>query len=138
MIRVLIVDDHPFVRAQIRKALSAADGIAVVGECTDGAEVPSMAALLQPDVVLMDVRMPKTSGTIATSALMAAQPTTRVMMLTGSTSTRTIREAAQAGAVGFLAKDGDTDRLIHAVRTVAGGGTVWPDHAAAIVREVQR
>jgi DNA-binding NarL/FixJ family response regulator len=127
LIRVLIVDDHPFVRAQIRRVMSEADGIVVVGECTDGDEVPSMAALLRPDVVLMDVRMPKTSGTVATVQLLAMQPLTRVMMLTGSPSPRSMAEAAQAGAVGFLTKDCGTSRLISAVRTVADGGTAWPE-----------
>jgi DNA-binding NarL/FixJ family response regulator len=126
MIRVLIVDDHPFVRSQIRRAMSEAEGIVVVGECTDGDEVPSMAALLQPDVVLMDVRMPRTSGTLATVQLLAEQPSSRVMMLTGSPTPRTMAEALQAGAVGFLTKDCGTQTLVSAVRTVAAGGTAWP------------
>ena len=131
MIRVLIVDDHAFVRAQITRVMSEATGIVVVGECTDGAEGPSMAALVKPDVVLMDVRMPRTSGTVATAQLMAQRSSARVMMLTGSPSSSTMAAAALAGAVGFLPKDCGAHRLVSAVRTVAAGGTAWPERAVA-------
>ena len=104
MIRVLIVDDHAFVRAQITRVMSEATGIVVVGECADGAEVPSMAELVQPHVVLMDVRMPTTSGTVATARLTAQRSPARVMMLTGSPDGSTMAAAALAGAVGFPAE----------------------------------
>ncbi len=131
MIRVLIVDDHAFVRAQISRVMSEASGIVVVGECTDGDEVPTAAAALAPDVVLMDVRMPRTSGTVATAQLMAQRSSSRVMMLTGSPNTSTMAAAALAGAVGFLPKDCGANQLVGAVRAVAAGGTVWPEQAAA-------
>ncbi len=131
MIRVLIVDDHAFVRAQINRVMSEAGGIVVVGECTDGDEVSTAAAALEPDVVLMDMRMPKTSGTVATAQLMAQRSSSRVMMLTGSPNSATIAAAALAGAVGFLPKDCGASRLVSAVRTIAAGGTAWPEHAAA-------
>jgi DNA-binding NarL/FixJ family response regulator len=131
MIRVLIVDDHAFVRAQISRVMSEASGIVVVGECTDGDEVPTAAAALAPDVVLMDVRMPRTSGTVATAQLVAQRSSSRVMMLTGSPTTSTMAAAALAGAVGFLPKDCGANRLVGAVRAVAAGGTAWPEHAAA-------
>jgi DNA-binding NarL/FixJ family response regulator len=130
MIRVLVVDDHAFVRAQITRVMSEAPGIVVVGECTDGADVPGVAALVQPDVVLMDMRMPKTSGAVATAQLMAQQSSSRVMMLTGSPNRSTLAAAAMAGAVGFLPKDCGAHRLVSAVRTVAAGGTAWPDDDA--------
>ena len=126
VISVLVVDDHSFVRAQVKSVLLAADGIEVVGECADGAEVVSMAAQVQPDVVLMDVRMPVTSGPTATRDLLASRPASRVVMLTGSMSARVVDESAKAGAVGFLVKGDDPNRLIDAVRTVAAGGTAWP------------
>ena len=126
MIRVMIVDDHAFVRAQVIAALQAADGIVLVGECADGAEVSSLADAVRPDVVVMDVRMPVTSGPAATVDLMTRQPATRVLMLTGSASPRAISESVQAGAVGLLVKGGAAHQLIDAVRTVADGGTVWP------------
>ena len=126
MIRVLVVDDHDFVREMVTRVLTAADGIQVVGECCDGAEVPAMARSTSPDVVLMDVRMPVRSGIDATSELMNTHPATRVVMLTGSVNPRIVAESAHAGAVGFLVKGVDKEHLIHAVRTVAAGGTAWP------------
>ena len=114
MIRVLIVDDHPFVRTGVSRLLSQADGIVVVGECVDG------------DEVLMDIRMPGTSGLIATRDLLAGQPRIRVLMLTASITGATVDAAVRAGAVGYLLKGGDPDALLAAVRTVAVGETAWP------------
>jgi DNA-binding NarL/FixJ family response regulator len=126
MIRVLIVDDHAFIRAQVTAILQGVEGITVVGECADGTDVPSVADQVHPDVVVMDVHMPVTSGPAATVDLMARQPGTRVLMLTGTTSARAVSESARAGAAGLLLKGGAADQLIDAVRTVADGGTVWP------------
>ena len=126
MISVLVVDDHSFIRAQVTGVLHGADGIEVVGECADGAEVVHMAALVRPDVVLMDVRMPVVSGPTATRDLLASRPASRVVMLTGSVSASVVAQSAEAGAVGFLVKGDDPSRLIDAVRTVAAGGTAWP------------
>jgi DNA-binding NarL/FixJ family response regulator len=126
VISVLLVDDHSFVRAQVRGLLGTADGIEVVGECADGTDVLRVAESVRPDVVLMDLQMPVMSGTTATRDLMATHPTSRVVMLTGSMSPRIVEESADAGAVGFLLKGCDPNLLINAVRTVAAGGTVWP------------
>ncbi|MGS0685871.1 response regulator [Nakamurella sp. GG22] len=126
MIRVLIVDDHHLVRHWVAGMLRAAGGIDVVGECADGSEVSALAGAVLPDVVIMDSRMPVMSGTEATRALMAGGSASRVLMLTGSTSSTLARDAAEAGASGYLVKDGNSDVLIDAVRTVAAGGTVWP------------
>jgi len=126
VIRVLVVDDHPFVRAGLTEMLDAAEGIEVVGECTDGAEVTGMAASVRPDVVLMDEQMPVKCGTVATRDLLAVRPQSRVLMVTGSMSGRVLREAAQAGAFGFVLKGGDPRLLIEAVRAVASGATAWP------------
>lgn len=126
-IRVLIVDDHPFVRAGVADILTMAGGMEVVGESDDGWAVPDLAARSHPHVVLMDLSMPKMSGIEATRALLAEQPGIRVMMLTGSDGERNRSEAADCGAVGFLLKGGDPDTLVAAVRSVANGGTAWPD-----------
>ncbi len=75
MIRVLIVDDHDFVRAMVAGVLNRADGILVVGHCADGADAPAIATALNPDVVLMDIRMPNSPGTVATRELLAKHPT---------------------------------------------------------------
>ncbi len=129
MIRILIVDDHTFFRRTISGIVREADGMTVVGECTDGVDAATEAQLVQPDVVLMDLQMPKMSGTEATRRLMETMPATRVIILSGTLNTRTISQAAQAGAVGYIRKDGDSGRLLDAVRMVAAGGTAWPAQA---------
>ena len=133
MIRVLIVDDHDFVRAGLCDLLGDADGIVVVGECADGAEVPDVAPRVQPDVVLMDVQMPRVNGPDATRTLLTRQPTVRVLMVSASTSSRALAESVTAGASGYLLKGGEPEELIHAVRTVADGGTAWTAQAAALL-----
>lgn len=123
---MLVVDDHSFVRAGLTELLDAVEDIQVVGECTDGAEVTGMATAVRPDVVLMDEQMPVKCGTAATRDLLAVRPQSRVLMVTGSMSGRVMREAAQAGAFGFVLKGGDPRLLIEAVRRVAAGATAWP------------
>jgi DNA-binding NarL/FixJ family response regulator len=130
VIRVLIVDDHEVVRAGLSDLLGDTDGILVVGECTDGAEVPAIGPQVQPDVVLMDVQMPRVNGPDATRILLTRQPTVRVLMVSAATSSRIVAEAVAAGASGYVLKGGDPQELIDAVRTVAGGGTAWPGHPA--------
>jgi DNA-binding NarL/FixJ family response regulator len=127
MIRVLIVDDHEFFRGIVASILGEADGIVVVGECADGAEVLDKADATVPDVVLMDVTMPIVQGPDATRALLTSHPEIRVLMLSASLDARAVGESAQAGAAGFVFKDGNAAVLIGAIRTVAAGGTAWPE-----------
>jgi len=131
VIRVLIVDDHPLVRAGVLGVFNGADDIQVVGECEDGTQVPNTASSVLPHVVLMDVRMPAKSGMEATRDLLACHPSVRVVMLTGSLTRGSLREAMQAGAVGYLLKGGPPNELVNAVRAVAAGGTAWPSGDAA-------
>jgi len=131
VIRVLIVDDHPLVRAGVLGVLNGADDIEVVGECEDGTQVPDTASSVLPHVVLMDVRMPAKSGMEATRDLLACHPSVRVVMLTGSLTRGSLHEAIQAGAVGYLLKGGPPSELVNAVRAVAAGGTAWPSGDAA-------
>jgi DNA-binding NarL/FixJ family response regulator len=131
VIRVLIVDDHEFVRTGLSDLLGDADGIVVVGQCADGAEVPDVAPRVQPDVVLMDVQMPRVNGPDATRTLLTRQPTVRVLMVSASTSSRVLAESVAAGASGYLLKGGDARALVDAIRVVADGGTAWPDDPAA-------
>jgi DNA-binding NarL/FixJ family response regulator len=126
MIRVLIVDDHAMVRNGLGHLLAGAAGITVVGFCSDGEQVVTMAATLHPDVVLMDIQMPVMSGLEATRQLLARQPTIKVVMLSASGGRKVLTEAATAGAMGFVSKDGDPAALVDAIRTVAAGGTAWP------------
>jgi DNA-binding NarL/FixJ family response regulator len=121
MIRVLLVDDQELVRAGFRLMLELADGIEVVGEAADGRESVRLAKELQPDVVLMDVRMPELDGIEATRRLRQAGVEARVLVLTTFDLDEYVYGAVRAGASGFLLKDAPREQLVTAVRTVARG-----------------
>jgi DNA-binding NarL/FixJ family response regulator len=119
-IRILLVDDHPWVRASLAELLSDEDDLVVVGECADGADVVAAAERLQPDVVLMDLSMPGMNGVEATNALRAAHLDSRVVVLTAEDSAaRTAVEAA--GADALLPKTTRADALLGCLRTVVVG-----------------
>jgi DNA-binding NarL/FixJ family response regulator len=121
MIRVLVVDDQALVRGGFRLILDAQDDIEVVGEAADGREALRRAAELDPDVVLMDIRMPQLDGISAARRLLAAPGGPRVLMLTTFDADQYVYEAMKAGASGFLLKDVEPEHLARAVRTVAAG-----------------
>jgi len=120
-IRVLIADDQQLLRAGFRVILQAEDGIEVVGEAADGADAVAQARSLRPDVVLIDIRMPKLDGLSATEYLMKLPDGPRVVMLTTFDQNEYVVRALRAGAYGFLLKDAPTSRLIAAVRAAAAG-----------------
>jgi DNA-binding NarL/FixJ family response regulator len=123
MIRVLLADDQALVRAGFRALLDAQEDIEVVGEAADGQEAASLASRLQPDVVLMDIRMPGLDGLAATHEI-AADPnlaSVRIVILTTFELDEYVFEGIRAGAAGFLVKDTKPADLIEAVRVVAGG-----------------
>jgi DNA-binding NarL/FixJ family response regulator len=124
VIRVLLVDDQSLLRMGFRLILEAEPDIEVVGEAADGAGGVSMAAALQPDVVLMDVRMPVMDGIQATEAIVAAGPQSRVLILTTFDLDQYVFAGLRAGASGFLLKDAPPTELLSAIRTVAGGDAV--------------
>lgn len=134
MTRVLLVDDSPAVRAGLSLLLASTDGLLVVGMCTDGSEVVAAAAALAPDVIVMDIAMPGTDGIAATTALMAARPASRVLMLTTSVSGDAVLQAQRAGAQGYVLKGAHPEELVDAVRTIAAGGTAWSHWAAETLR----
>jgi DNA-binding NarL/FixJ family response regulator len=121
MIRVLLADDQELVRSGFRLILDLADGIDVVGEAADGREAVRLAKDLQPDVVLMDVRMPELDGIEATRRLRQAGSEARVLVLTTFDLDEYVYAAVRAGASGFLLKDAPREQLVNAVRTVARG-----------------
>ena len=126
MIRVLIADDHPFVRAGVAELMKAAPDVELVGECGDGAEVVRLADALAPDIIVMDGDMPVQSGFEATRQLLPRHPELRVIILSVSMITGGGPEvAARSGAVGYVLK-GQPGHLVDAVRAVAAGGTAWP------------
>ena len=134
MIRLLVVDDNAAIRTAVTELCAAAGDLAVVAECSDGGAAADAARKSRPDVVLMDLSMPGTGGLTATRELLAEQPDARVVVLTGSFSVESVREAADVGAVGYLVKDGDPAELLRRVRDVAAGGTAWGAAAAATLR----
>lgn len=125
MIRVLVVDDHDLVRAAVSALLSVAEGLTVVGECSDGSQVLATAASAQPDVVVMDLRMPMMSGLDVTRQLSITAPEMKVLILTAMADASTLLDLEKAGARGCLAKNCDARQLISGVRRVAGGDVVW-------------
>ncbi|MGC1570058.1 MAG: response regulator transcription factor [Trebonia sp.] len=124
MIRVLLVDDQSLLRMGFRLILEAEPDIEVVGEAGDGATGASMASSLHPDVVLMDVRMPGTDGIAATRLITAAEPATKILILTTFDLDEYVFAGLKAGASGFLLKDAPPAELLTAIRTVAGGDAV--------------
>ncbi|MET8332327.1 response regulator transcription factor [Streptosporangium canum] len=135
-IRVLIVDDHALIRRSLEMALSAETDIEVVGEASDGQEAVELADRLTPDVMLMDVRMPRRSGIEATRAIKAAVPSTRIIMLTVSDEEEDLFEAIKAGATGYLLKNVQLDEVPEAVRGVhEGQSLINPAMAAKLITE---
>ena len=129
-VRVLIADDHPVVRQGLRGMLAAEPGIEVVGEASDGAEAVKLAGELEPDLVLMDLRMPGTDGVEATRAITAAGGPA-VLVLTTYDTDNDILRAVEAGARGYLLKDTPRSELVRAVHSAAGGATVLAPSVAA-------
>ncbi|MFI9557247.1 response regulator [Nonomuraea endophytica] len=121
MIRVLVADDQALVRAGVRMLLQAAGGMEVVGEAVDGAEAVRLAAQLTPDVILMDLRMPRVDGLEAARRILAAAPSARIVVLTTFAEDANVYAALRAGALGFLVKDDEPERMVDAVRRAAIG-----------------
>ena len=132
-IRVLIADDQSLVRAGFRLVLENHDDVEVVGEASNGHEAVHGASRLQPDVVLMDIRMPQLDGIAATAQITERHPQTRVLVLTTYDLDEYVYDALQAGASGFLLKDVDRERLVEAIRTVAAGEALL---APAVLRRL--
>jgi DNA-binding NarL/FixJ family response regulator len=119
-ISVLLCDDHAVVRAGLRRLLDAIDGIEVVGTATDGEEGVAAAVELQPDVVLIDLSMPRLDGIAATRRLKAVAPATSVVVLTSFHHRSRIAAAIEAGASGYVLKDATPAELVHALRSATG------------------
>jgi DNA-binding NarL/FixJ family response regulator len=135
-VRIVLADDHPVVRRGLRALLDTLDGLEVVGEATDGEEAVREAQLLQPDVVLMDVRMPGLDGVEATRRVRAACPGTAVLVLTMYDEDATVLAAMRAGASGYLLKGADQEEIEAAVRAVAAGQTIFGPGVAAHLLDV--
>ncbi len=135
-IRVLIVDDHALFRRGLEMVLKEENDLEVVGEACDGAEAVSRAAESLPDVILMDIRMPRSSGIDACRAMKAAGPSAKIVMLTISDEEEDLFEAIKAGASGYLLKDIPLDEVAESVRAVDGGQSlINPSMAAKLITE---
>ncbi|MEV6865991.1 response regulator transcription factor [Streptosporangium subroseum] len=138
-ITVLLVDDHPVIRAGIRAMLYDAPELTIVGEAASGSAALTAARDLTPDVILMDLRLPDGDGVSATAAIRAELPGIRVVILTTYETDGDILRAVEAGAVGYLLKDTSPDDLAQAVRAAARGETVLsPSIAAKLLDRVRQ
>jgi DNA-binding NarL/FixJ family response regulator len=135
-IRALIVDDHALFRRGLEMVLAAEDDIELVGEASDGTEAVQKAGESLPDVVLMDIRMPKSSGIEACRAMKEVAPSSKIVMLTISDEEEDLFEAIRAGASGYLLKDIPLDEVADVVRAVHGGQSlINPSMAAKLLTE---
>jgi DNA-binding NarL/FixJ family response regulator len=139
VIRVGLADDQPLVRAGLRMILDTEADLVVAGEATTGAEAVELCAREQPDVVLMDVRMPVMDGIEATRLITATDNAPRVLVLTTFDLDEVVYDALRAGASGFLLKDAPEDRLTTAIRVVADGGSLFaPSVTKRLIEEFAR
>jgi DNA-binding NarL/FixJ family response regulator len=130
MIKVLLVDDHPLVRHGLSELLGGTTDIQVVAAVDDGELAAAAAIEHQPDVVLMDLSMPRMHGIAATRALLAVLPSARVIVLTSFSENERIHDALEAGAVGYLLKDAEPEDVVRAVRDAAAGDAPLSPRAA--------
>jgi len=124
MIKVALVDDHTLLRTGVRAILDAQDDIEVVSEAQDGAEGVELVLRTHPDVVLMDIRMPRLDGIEATRRLVSAGSRARIIVVTTFDHDEYVVQALRAGAAGFLLKDSPPERLADAVRVVSSGDSL--------------
>jgi DNA-binding NarL/FixJ family response regulator len=130
MIRVLVAEDHAIVRRGLEQLLAGFDEVEVVGSAANGAEAVELAARRHPDVVLMDLVMPDLGGVEATRRIVGADSDVKVVVLTSFSDRRAITEALDAGAIGYLLKDGEPDDLLRGIRAAAAGESPLAPKAA--------
>jgi two-component system, NarL family, response regulator LiaR len=136
-IRVLLVDDHAIVREGLCMLLAEAPEIKVVGEASDGADAVTLAATLHPDVIILDLVMPKVDGIKAMQGIRDVSPASYVLVLTSFGDDQLVRDAIRAGAVGYLLKDVFKADLLHAIRAAAQGRpTLHPEAQRLLMRQL--
>ena len=136
-IRVLIVDDHTIVRKGIRALLAEIAGIEVVGEADNGQEAVTQAKTLHPDVILMDLAMPKMDGIEATRQIKASQPESRILVMTSFAADDKVFPAIKAGALGYLLKESAPEDLVQAIRQIhRGESSLHPTIARKVLQEI--
>jgi DNA-binding NarL/FixJ family response regulator len=139
MIRVMLVDDQEMVRVGFRMILEAESDFSIVGEAGDGAAAIEIAKRAKPDVILMDVRMPRVDGIEACAAIRDQHPSTMVMMLTTFDLDDYVHAALRAGASGFMLKDAPAEQLVEAIRVIARGDALLaPSVTRTLIDEIAR
>ena len=135
--RVLIVDDHTIVRKGIRALLAEIAGIEVVGEADNGQEAVTQAETLHPDVILMDLAMPKMDGIEATRQIKASQPDSRILVMTSFAADDKVFPAIKAGALGYLLKESAPEDLVQAIHQIhRGESSLHPTIARKVLQEI--
>ncbi len=135
-IRVLVVDDHALFRRGLEMVLEQEPDIEVIGEAADGNEAVELAAAITPDIVLMDVRMPRRSGIEACTAIKDVAPSAKIIMLTISDEEADLYDAIKAGAMGYLLKEISIEEVAQAIRAVQGGQSlISPSMASKLLNE---
>lgn len=138
-IRILIADDHPVVRRGLRMLLQSEPGMELVGEAADGIEVVLKARSLQPDVILLDMLMPRQDGVGAIQQIKQENPAARIMVLTSFADDDKLFPAIKAGALGYLLKDSTPEQLLQAIRDVhSGKSSLDPGVALKVIHELNR
>lgn len=138
-IRVLIADDHAVVREGLRALISSEPGMEVVGEAADGVEAVSKVRSLQPDVILLDLMMPRKNGIEAIDEIKQENPEARILVLTSFAEDDKVFPAIKSGALGYLLKDSSPQELLQAIRETHGGeSSLHPTIARKLIREINR
>ena len=138
-IRILITDDHAVVREGLRTLIRTEPGMEVIGEAADGVEAVQMACELKPDVILMDMVMPRMGGLEAIQKIKEQCPETQILVLTSFSDDETVFPAIKAGALGYMLKDTSPDRLLSAIRDVhQGNPSMSPDIAKKLMSDLHR
>ena len=138
-IRILIADDHAIVREGLRTLISAKPGLELIGEASDGAEAAEMAKSLRPDVILLDMVMPRKNGLEAIEDIKQDNPNARILVLTSFDDDDRVFSAIKAGALGYLLKDSSPQQLIQAIHDVhQGRSSLHPTVALKVIRELSQ
>jgi NarL family two-component system response regulator LiaR len=138
-IRILIADDHPVVRRGLASLINIKSGLELVGEATDGVEAVEMAGSLQPDVILLDLMMPRKDGLEAIKEIKQANPEARILVVTSFAEDDKVFPAIKAGALGYLLKDSPPEMLLQAIFDVhRGESSLHPTIARKLIRELNQ